>query len=93
MASQNLAPLLLQKKLYRPVDYLGSDIVDASSLEGFSACLSVPKTDVSRHSEEAIDTLSKDHPLTFKGVIPFKCNAFEKVFLKLDKADLDEKED
>ena len=75
------------------MDYLGSDIVDASSVEDFSACLSLPKADVSRHTEEGIDTLSKDHPFTFKGVIPIKCSVFEKVFMTLDKADMDDKED
>ena len=80
--------------LYRPVDHLDSGILDASSLEGYNTCLGVTKADVSLHTDGAIGTLSKEkYPFVFEGEIPFSCNVYEKVFLVLDKEDIEEKDD
>ena len=73
---------------YRPVDHLGSGILDSTSEKiYFSTCLSVHKNEVSKHDGGVMNALSKDM------AVPFTCKVFEKVFVTLDKEDIEEKED
>ena len=72
---------------HRPVEHLDSEI-DLSSMKTYIACLDVHKEDVAKQTVGKINNL-KVAPED----IPFTCHVYDKVFVTLNKEDIDEKED
>ena len=62
---------------------------EKASIDGYAACLRVHQTIVAKHIKGAVDIAN----LPAGTAIPFTVNVYEKVFLTLDKADIEEKDE
>ena len=73
-----------------PVAHLESDIIrttDRSSFANYKACLRMHHEIVSKHVKGDAKSLKKGAD------IPFKCFVHKKVFVNVDKADIEEKKE
>ena len=61
---------------------------EANSLDGYAACLQQHQKTVGKHINGVVDLAN----VPADTAIPFKVNVFDKVFLTLDKADIEEKD-
>ena len=73
---------------YMPVLHFESPILsESTSIKEYTACLLVHEKIVAKHIKGAADTAK----LEVNTEIPFTTNVYDKVFLTLDKADIEEK--
>ena len=62
--------------------------IDLPSMKKYTACLDVHREVVEKLTDGKVSSLKTD-----TGDIPFTCMAYEKVFVKFDKEDIEDKED
>ena len=75
---------------YRPVFHLESPILsERTSMNGYTACFHVGEMIVAKHTKGGADTAKLS--LEANTEIPFTVNVYDKVFLTLDQADIEEK--